>query len=280
MIRGAHWITVAAMCAAAFGGRQRDVEQLGSRERATGGEQVRRFEYIQGNQAKFWEVSRKGAVLTVSSGKIGGSSKTRTKQLGDFMAAEQEFDRLIRDKIRRGYVEVEEASEPEPPLPDRQLQLQAREDDTVVLDLKPAATRYVVWRMVEIGVMDKQAESPDLGRWTYRASRRLRLEEVPASGSETYDDYREMYLGLSEGDRAAETGDHGIVGAYKLAQGSDWIVTAKEAGILAEASRNRAPKRHKITTNQQRWLDEWIAFNDKAAGLGGYDVHLVEERPA
>jgi predicted DNA-binding WGR domain protein len=241
---------------------------------------VRRFEYIQGNQAKFWEVARKGAVLTVSSGKIGGTPKTRTKQLDDFMAAEQEFDRLIRDKLRRGYIEVEEASEPEPPMPDRQLHLVARDDESVELRLKPAATRYIVWRMVEIGVMDKQMDPPDLERWTYRASRRMRLEEVPSPDADAYAEYRSMYLDLSERDRAAHSGEHGVVGAYKLSSGNDWIVTGKEAGILAEASRNRSPKRHKITTNQQRWVDEWIAFNDQAAGNGGYVVHLVEETPA
>lgn len=238
---------------------------------------MRRFEYIQGNQAKFWEVSRKGAVLTISSGKIGGSPKTRTKELQDFMAAEQEFDRLIRDKLRRGYNEVEEPTEPEPPMPDRWLRLEATDGDAA-LEMNAGATRYVVWRMVEIGVMNKQVDPPDLERWAYRASRRLRLEELPSEDDESWEDFRQMFLDLSESDRAAETGEFGVVGAYKLASGSGWIVTAKEASQLAEASRNRSPKRHKITTNQQKWLDEWIEFNEAAAGQGGYTVTLVEQR--
>ncbi len=238
---------------------------------------MRRFEFIQGNQAKFWEVSRKGAILTISSGKIGGGSKTRTKQLGDFMAAEQEFDRLIRDKLRRGYNEVAEASEPPRPPPERHLKLIARESGEE-LELRPAGAKYILWRMVEISVMDKQSDPPDLERWNHRASRRMRLEEVPAEGSSGYAAFREMFLDLSEGDRAAESGDHGVVGAYKLAHGSEWIVTAREADILGQASRNRTPKRHKISANQQRWLQEWISFNDQAATQGGYVVHLLSER--
>ena len=57
---------------------------------------MRRFEYIRGNQAKFWEVVRKGAVITTASGKIGKSPKKKTKQHTDYMVAEQEFDRLVR----------------------------------------------------------------------------------------------------------------------------------------------------------------------------------------
>ncbi|MEZ4236392.1 MAG: WGR domain-containing protein [Myxococcota bacterium] len=228
---------------------------------------MRRFEYIQGNQAKFWEVTRRGATLTMASGRIGGTAKSRTKQLPDYMAAEQEFDRLIRDKLRRGYVEVEEASEPEAPMPDRALRLVPL-DGSAPLELKSAATRYLVWRMVEVGAMDKQIEPPDLERWAYRASRRLRLEEVPSEDAPEFDEYRKLYLELSEADRARETGQHQVVGSYKLAVGEDWIVTAREAGWLADATRNRPPRRHKQTTNQDQWLDDWVEFHDRVSGCG------------
>jgi len=236
---------------------------------------VRRFEYIHGNQAKFWQVERKGAVLTVASGKIGKSPKTRTKQLADYMAAEQEFDRLIRDHLRRGYVEVAEATAPEAPMPDRTLVLRTR-DDELELELGPRATAYIVWRMVEVEVMDKQEEPPDLQRWAYRASRRLRLEEIPSDDHEKYDAFVDMFMELSEPDRAAES-KSGQIGAYKLADGSEWIVTAKEASILAEASMARLPKRHKISNAQQGWLDAWTEFNREAADRGGYLVELVHE---
>lgn len=240
---------------------------------------VRRFEYIQGNTAKFWEVARRGSTLTVRSGRIGGTVKEpRTKQLDDYMAAEREFDRLIRDKLRRGYVEVEEASEPEVPMPDRLLVLRTLEGDEE-LRLKPAATRYIVWRMVEVGVMDKQERPPDLQRWLYRASRRLRLEDIPDDGHPQQDEFWDLYMDLSATDRRTESSQHGIVGAYKLSIGTDWIITAKEAEILAEASRSRPPRRHKVSASQQGWLEDWIAFNDKGAEQGGYIVECLEETP-
>ncbi len=232
---------------------------------------MRRFELIQGNQAKFWEVARRGATLTVSSGKIGGTPQTRTKQLLDYMAAEQEFDRLIRDKLRRGYVEVHDATVPAPPPTDRAIRLRVLHGD-LSLELRPPAVRYLVWRMVEVGVLDKQIPAPDLERWSHRASRRLMLEEVPSPADATYGDYRAMMLELSAHDREAESGQHAVVGAYKLTEGADWIVTPRESGWLADAARNRVPRRHKITAHQEQWLAEWITFNEQAAQQGGYRV--------
>lgn len=238
---------------------------------------MRRFEYIHANQAKFWEVSRRGATLTVKSGRIGGGAKERTKQLADFMAAEQEFDRLIRDKLRRGYVEVHAATDVSAPIPDRWVRLRPL-DGSAPLELKAAATRYVAWRMIEVGVMDKQTKAPDLGRWEQRAARRLRLEEVPAPGAPEYGDFREIFLDLSAADRAAETGQWGIVGAYKLLEGTEWVVTPKEAAWLADATRNRTPRRHKTSTNQEHWLGEWQELHDRLAGKAGYVVELIEQR--
>jgi predicted DNA-binding WGR domain protein len=241
----------------------------------------RRFEFIQGNQAKFWSVSRRGATLTVASGRIGGQTKTRTKQLADYMAAEQEFDRLIRDKLRRGYVEVQKPSEPEGPMPDRWLSL-VPVDGSAPLELKPAATRYMVWRMVEVGIMDRQTPPPDLSRWAERASRRLRLTEIPESSHPQHGDFRQLFLELSAGDRASELGQHGVVGAYKLAQGSDWIVTGKEAAWLADGARTRTPRRHKIAANAQQWLDDWITFHERVSDTG-YTVqvrNVAASRPA
>lgn len=235
---------------------------------------MRRFEFIQGNEAKFWEVVRRGGTLTMVSGKIGGNAKSRTKSLDDYMAAEQEFDRLIRDKLRRGYVEVQAASEAPLADPQRALTLRLCKGKGE-LNLSATATKYLVWRMVEVGVMDRQAEGPNLERWAVRAARRLRHEHRPDPGAEGYDAYREMYLGLSKTDRAA-TCSSGLVGGFKFLSGSDWIVTPAEAGVLAEASSARTPRRHKASAIQEKTLAEWADFNTKATKGGGYVVEVVE----
>lgn len=237
---------------------------------------ARRFEYIQGNQAKYWEVDRRGSTITTWAGKIGGNATPKTKSFDDYMAAEREFDRLIRDKLRRGFVEVEEASVPEAPMPDREVVLQAIDSD-LQLHMPPAFTRYIVWYMVEIGVMDKQEQPPDLQRWLYRATRRMAVEEIPDDDDPRADEFWDLYMELSERDRRQESSQHGIVGAYKLAAATDWIVTPKEAATLAEATISRTPRRHKPSGTQQQWLDDWVSFNQAASSAGGYLVDCIEE---
>ena len=61
---------------------------------------------------------------------------------------------------------------------------------------------------------------------------------------------------------------------YKLAEGSEWILTVQECEWLADATRNRQPRRHKITANQEQWLKEWTAFLDAAAKHGGATITL------
>lgn len=238
---------------------------------------ARRFEYIQGNQAKYWEVDRRGSTITTWAGKIGGTATPKTKSFDDYMAAEREFDRLIRDKLRRGFTEVEEATEPEAPMPEREVVLRANERDDLQLHMTPACTRYIVWYMVEVGVMDKQEEPPDLRRWLYRATRRMTMEDIPEDEDPRADEFWDLYMELSEPDRQKESTQHGVVGAYKLAALTDWIVTPKEAAILADATVSRTPRRHKPSATQSRWLEAWVEFNQASAGVGGYTVDCIEE---
>lgn len=237
-------------------------------------EPLRRFEYVAGNQARFWEIARRGAVLTTLAGKIGTEGKERVKEFADYMAAEQEFDRLIRDHLRRGYTEVAEASEPPAAFGDRHLLL-TRGDGKKTLELKAAATRYLAWRMIEVGVMDRTLPAPDLGRWAERAARRLRLAEVPAADAPEHEAFLSAFLELSEGDRSAESGVFGVVGAWKLLEGSHWILTAKECAVLAEGSKNRTPRRHKQGTLHDQWLGDWVGFLEGAAKHGGAVVTPV-----
>jgi hypothetical protein len=101
------------------------------------------------------------------------------------------------------------------------------------------------------------------------------LEEVPQPGDPTYDAFRAMMLELSLHDREVGVRPAQRSGAYKLTGGSDWVVTPREAGWLADAAKNRTPHRHKITTNQEHWLAEWTAFNQGEGGAAGYVVESM-----
>lgn len=232
---------------------------------------MRRFELIEGNQAKFWEIVRKGDSITTRWGRISGSASTKTKSYEDFMAAEVEFDRQVRARLASGYVEVESASDAPDPIPARLLELRpVGGGDIEPMVLQPDATRYLVWRMIEIGIVNRFAEPPDLDRWAVRVTRRLRLDAQPAPGEPHYDEFFVQWLELSRSERAQTTGQFEM-GAYKFISDSNWIVAPEECESIG-TNIDGAVKRHKPTMAQRKWTKDFATFNALCAKSGGYEV--------
>jgi predicted DNA-binding WGR domain protein len=73
---------------------------------------TRRFECVEDGAAKFWEVSIEGAAMTVRFGKKGTNGQSKTKDLGSAEAAAKEAESLIKEKTKKGYVEIGGASAP------------------------------------------------------------------------------------------------------------------------------------------------------------------------
>jgi len=63
----------------------------------------RRFEVDE----KFWAIKRDGASFTVKYGKIGTDGQEKTKEFDDEAAAEKEYDKLVAEKTKKGYEEVD-----------------------------------------------------------------------------------------------------------------------------------------------------------------------------
>ena len=111
---------------------------------------MRRFELIEGKSKKFWEVDVVGKSFTVHYGRIGTSGKTLTKSLASPAAAKVEAERLVREKLFKGYAEVS-ASAPEPMSEDVFWRLIASfnwkktgDDDAVLLPAVNALSRMSV----------------------------------------------------------------------------------------------------------------------------------------
>ena len=66
----------------------------------------RRFEFIGGSSDKFWEVSVSGNEVHVCFGRNGTNGQSSTKTFGDNASAEKHADKLVREKVSKGYVEV------------------------------------------------------------------------------------------------------------------------------------------------------------------------------
>ncbi len=67
---------------------------------------LRHFELSDGKAHKFWEVSIDNVDVTVRYGRIGANGRTQTKSFADADAAKAHAEKLIRQKVDKGYVEA------------------------------------------------------------------------------------------------------------------------------------------------------------------------------
>jgi uncharacterized protein (TIGR02996 family) len=64
------------------------------------------FEFREEKSAKFWSIELQGKSFTVRFGKIGTTGQTQTKKFADEASAKKEYDKLVAEKVKKGYVEV------------------------------------------------------------------------------------------------------------------------------------------------------------------------------
>ena len=66
---------------------------------------MRRFEFVGGSSAKFWELDVQGKKITVRYGRLGANGQIQTKSFESTEAAQRHADKLAREKMAKGYVE-------------------------------------------------------------------------------------------------------------------------------------------------------------------------------
>jgi predicted DNA-binding WGR domain protein len=66
----------------------------------------REFQFIDGSSKKFWAIELDGKAFTVHFGRIGTTGQAKEKAFVNDDAAKREYDKLILEKTRNGYVEV------------------------------------------------------------------------------------------------------------------------------------------------------------------------------
>lgn len=66
----------------------------------------RRFEFVQGSSDKFWEIDIDGSSVTVRFGRNGTSGQASVKRFADAAKAEKHAEKMIGEKLGKGYVEI------------------------------------------------------------------------------------------------------------------------------------------------------------------------------
>ena len=61
------------------------------------------FEFVDGKSAKFWEAGSRGNDVMVRFGRIGSEGQTQVKTFPDAAAAEHRVEKLVSQKLAKGY---------------------------------------------------------------------------------------------------------------------------------------------------------------------------------
>jgi predicted DNA-binding WGR domain protein len=67
---------------------------------------TREFEFKDGSSDKFWKIALEGASTTVNFGRRGTAGQTQTKEWGSEVEARKNYEKLIAEKTKKGYVET------------------------------------------------------------------------------------------------------------------------------------------------------------------------------
>lgn len=65
----------------------------------------RRFEFVGGSSAKFYELSVQGTTVTIQYGRLGTSGQASARSFADSGTAIKHAEKLIREKLGKGYRE-------------------------------------------------------------------------------------------------------------------------------------------------------------------------------
>lgn len=91
-----------------------------------------RYTFEEGTSSKFWQIEIDGSTFTVVYGKIGTAGQSQTKSFGSDAEAQKEYDKLVKEKTKKGYaLDGAGASTPAPdpkaaaPKPGGNLELEA-----------------------------------------------------------------------------------------------------------------------------------------------------------
>src|SRR4051794_40635856 len=75
---------------------------------------MRTFTFTDEKSNKFWNIDLKGKSFTVQFGRIGTAGQTQTKDFPDEARARKEHDKLVAEKLAKGYEETTPAAAPQP----------------------------------------------------------------------------------------------------------------------------------------------------------------------
>ncbi len=70
-----------------------------------GGGGKRHFEFVEGSSKKFWEIWMDGSSYCTKYGRIGTDGQETVKEYDSLDKAKKEYEKIVAEKVKKGYVE-------------------------------------------------------------------------------------------------------------------------------------------------------------------------------
>lgn len=135
-----------------------------------------RYEFSEGSSNKFWQIDLDGTSFTTTYGRIGTDGQTTMKEYDSEEKAKKEYDKLIAEKVKKGYELVDGAGSDD-----------EEEDEKPAKPAKKAAAKPA-----KKEVFDDEGDDEDEDKPKAAAKK-------GSSGSSKSDDSSARYFEFSEG---------------------------------------------------------------------------------
>ncbi|MEV4298758.1 WGR and DUF4132 domain-containing protein [Microbispora rosea] len=218
----------------------------------------RMLTYVGGGSAKFWEVRQNGTELNIRYGRMGAAGQAQVKSFGSAAAAAAAADKLVAEKLRKGYTEGAAATPVTP---------QAEIDDVADEDRLTMPAAWLRALHPRRGGVKVSVKKPDAGA----------PEELAAK----LDERRQVIL-----DSLARCPDPEIASAGAAYLAGEPAATPLGAAVVAEVVAASLPwgEQARLPLFTEAWLVERgllfaaAAVTELASLHGGFDGHAWRVR--
>jgi predicted DNA-binding WGR domain protein len=158
-----------------------------------------RYEFSEGSSNKFWQIDLSGKSFTTTYGKIGTSGQTTVKSFGSDADAKKEYDKLIAEKVKKGYSPADggddDDDEDEAPAPKKSTKAAAKPAAAAKTASKPAPAAKLAKKASGGTSSPRRFEFSEGSSnkfwtvWVEGTSLMTKYGKIGASGSQTVKDF-------------------------------------------------------------------------------------------
>ncbi|MBS0206199.1 MAG: DUF4132 domain-containing protein [Planctomycetes bacterium] len=116
--------------------------------------------FQEGTSHKFWQIELNGSSHTVTFGKVGTNGQTQTKEFDSEDAAVKSYDKLVAEKLKKGYVETSSGAASTPAAAPVTSSAAASKPDSAAKPVKPAPSKKKVEVAAEPAAIEAVPASP------------------------------------------------------------------------------------------------------------------------